>query len=112
MTAIIIRSVSFDMGQDRVRFTVLTDITDSNDNRRQQLHNTVNIECNRDEFITLGEHCFELMHDKNFLFLENVDLQHPMSHAIIDVGGEITLTREWMDIHSYDIYMNCIFNDN
>ena len=106
-----IRSIDLTIGQNRIRFTVLTDVLDNNDYRRQQLNHVVNTEYNRDEFINLATECYELMQDKTFLFWNMRVNRTPIDIVIDRFRGDITLTKEWMAVHSHDIYMNCTFNN-
>ena len=103
-----IRSISFSVGNDRVRFTIQTDV-EARDLRRERLNEIVNNTYSRNEFIILGEFCYTLMRDRNFAFYENHSHDNILYQFVYENRGEITLTREWMDIQSFDIYMNCIF---
>ena len=109
MNASFIRSVTFNVGNDRVRFTVQTDINEVFDFRRQRLTEIINEGYTRDEFIELGQSCYELVRDRTFVFYETNENGGELGSVLFQLGGEITITREWMDVHSYDIYMNCVF---
>ena len=105
----IIRIISFNMGTDRVRFTFQTDLNEL-DTRRVRLYEIINEGYTRDDFIELGEYCYSVMKDRNFLFCNNLsDNNNDLQSFLIQNRGEITLTKEWMDVHSFDIYLNCIF---
>ena len=110
MAASHIRSIRFTVGPDQIRFTVQCDINEILDIRRIRLSEIINEGYTRDEFIELGENCYNLMRDRTFLFYEANENDGELGTVLFQLGGEITLTREWMDIHSYDIYMNCVFN--
>ena len=105
-----IRSIHFDMGPDQVRFTIQTDAHGIHDVRRIGLIDIVNNRYSRDEFIALGESCYSLMRDRNFVFYEFYENESELCRFMTRFRGEITLTKEWMDIHSYDIFMNCVFH--
>ena len=108
MTALMIRSIRFTVGPDQIRFTVQCDINEVHDFRRIRLTEIINEGYTRDEFIELGENCYTLMRDRTFLFYETVENSGKLG-PIFQLGGEITITREWMDVNSYDLYMNCVF---
>ena len=109
MAASYIRSIRFTVGHDQVRFTVQTDVNEWFDFRRIRLTEIINDGYTRDEFIALGENCYNLMRDRTFLFYETDENSGELGSVLFQLGGEITLTREWMDVRSYDIYMNCVF---
>ena len=104
-----IRSVTFNVGNDQIRFTVQCDINEVFDIRRIRLNEIINDGYSRDEFIALGESCYNEIRDRSFVFYETNENGGELGSFLFQLGGEITLTREWMDVHSYDIYMNCVF---
>ena len=109
MSASLIRSVRFTVGADQIRFTVQCDINELFDFRRIRLTEIINDGYTQNEFIQLGESCYNLVRDRTFVFYETNENGGELGSVLFQLGGEITITREWMDVHSYDIYMNCVF---
>ena len=109
MAASIIRSIQFRVGQDQIRFTVQTDINEVFDYRRMRLTEIINEGYSRDDFIQLGESCYEVVRDRTFVFYETNENGGELGSFLFQLGGEITITRDWTAANTYDVYMNCVF---
>ena len=102
-----IRSVRFSIGPNLINFTVQTDLADI-DYRRRRLTEIIQ-GYTLDEFTQLGEDMFVIMRDQTFVFYDINTGRSELERTLNRLEGEVTLTRDWTAVHSYDIFMNIIF---
>ena len=103
-----IRSIDFTVGPDRIRFTVQTDINERFDYRRRRLESII-YEYSQEEFIELGQSMYEHVRDRTFVFYETNENGGELGSVLFQLGGEITVTRDWTAVNSFDIFMNIVF---
>ena len=108
MAAGFIRSVRFTVGPDQIQFTVQTDVNELFDFRRRRLSEIIH-GYSRNEFIELGQDMYEIVRDRTFVFYETNENGGELGSVLFQLGGEITLTRDWTAANSYDIFMNIVF---
>ena len=107
MASSFIRSHDFDLGNDKIRFTVQTDINNILSNRRRQLSQKIG-ELSSEKFRDFASSWHNTVKDKLFHSV-NRDCNDDIIKFIITLGGEIMITRN-VNSSKYDYFMNVMFN--